>query len=298
METDQLKLFAEVMRVGSFTSVARERRIAPSSVSRAIASLEAELGARLFQRSTRKLSPTEQAMDFFTRVEPLIDEFERARTLITESNQAPSGHVRISVASVYARHRVVPLLKQIRRDYPGISIELLFHDHFVDLIDERIDLAIRLGKLDDSGLVARQLHPMLFHVCASPDYLRANGTPEHPGDIEKHECLLFPRGDYSLSWKFRSTDGRDEEVKISGACTITNSESIRDCCVEGMGLALLPDWLIRNDLQQGRLISLLGQYQVTATDFDSTAWLVYPSRQYLPQKTRVLGDFLVQQLGD
>lgn len=296
MEIDTLKLFTQVMRHGSFTAVASERRIAPSSVSRAIANLENDLGTLLFQRSTRKLSPTEQAVKFFDRIEPLIDEFEAAKNLLTESEHEPVGNLRVSVSAVYGQRRIVPLLKNFRVNYPGITIELIFNDHFVDLIDERIDLAIRLGKLSDSALVARRLHDMKFHVCASRDYLEEFGKPVRPSDIKAHECLLFPRGDYNLNWRFLDKNNHVEEIEISGNCMITNSDSIRECALAGMGLALLPDWLVADDLSSGNLVSVLDSYPVTATDFDSAAWIVYPSRRYLPLKTRLFSDFLLKEL--
>jgi DNA-binding transcriptional LysR family regulator len=296
MDISALKLFIDVMHRNSFTEVANTWRIAPSSVSRSIAALEAELGFSLFQRSTRKLQPTDAGQRYFERVLELIDELDTAREIAADCDEEPRGRLRVTAPSVFGQMYLVPLLPQLHRQYPKLTIELLLSDGYLDLIEERIDVAIRLGSLQDSNYVARRLLDMRFHICASPGFIEQHSKPNTPEEIKQFECLLFPRGGHSLSWLFKNDQGDIEEVAINGRCLITQSDAIRQCALNGMGLALLPDWLIKEDLKLGTLIPLFEDYEVTATDYNSAVWIVRPSRKYLPLKDRVFIEQLQQKV--
>ncbi len=290
MDLDNLYLFIEVVQQGSFAKVARIRNIDPSSVSRAIAKLEAELGIRLFQRSTRKLETTELGAIYFQRIAPLIDELESARRIAVDIDRQPQGTLRVTAGLAFAQQQIVPLLPELAKIYPSLSIELILTDAYLDLIAERIDVAIRLGNLQDSSYMAKHLRKISFYICASPDYLSKHGQPKIPQNIESHNCLLFPRARYSLDWLFRDGTGKVTEIQIKGKYLLTNSLAIRQCAISGMGLALLPDWLVDHDLKSGNLVRLFAEYDVTATDFESSIWLLYPSRTYIPAKTQVFID--------
>ena len=295
MDLDTLSLFVEVMRRGSFADVARARGAAPSSISRAIAGLENELGIRLFQRSTRNLEPTEAALVYFERINPLVNEIETAKQAALDVSEEPKGTLRVTAATVFGQTAIVPLLPGLAEAYPQLSIELYLTDAYLDLVEERIDVAIRLGSLKDSSYIAKRLADLKFYICASPDYLKRYGIPEHPKAIKEHNCLLFPRQNYSLDWLFKDKDGTLTQAPITGKYLITNSEAIKQCAIAGMGLALLPDWLVNDAVSSGKLVTLFHEYEVTATDYDSAAWILYPSREYLPLKTRVFVDFLTQR---
>ena len=297
MDLDNLYLFIEVVQQGSFAKVARIRNIDPSSVSRAIAKLEAELGIRLFQRSTRKLETTELGAIYFQRIAPLIDELESARRIAVEIHQQPQGTLRVTADLAFAQQKIVPLLPKLAKIYPSLSIELIMTDAYLDLIAERIDVAIRLGNLQDSSYMAKHLRKTSFYICASPDYLSKHGQPKIPQNIESHNCLLFPRARYSLDWLFRDGTGKVTEIKIKGKYLLTNSLAIKQCAISGMGLALLPDWLVDRDLKSGNLVRLFAEYDVTATDFESSIWLLYPSRAYIPAKTQVFIEYVLDKLG-
>ena len=292
MKIESLRLFVDVMRHGNFADAARDHGLAPSSVSRAIANLERELGARLFQRSTRKVAPTEAAALFYHRVYPAIREIEAAGEAARDSASGIAGTLHVSAPAVFANNAIVPLLPGFAARYPELCVDLQISDRFVDLVEERIDVAVRLGTLQDSNLVARKLADMRFHVCASPDYLARRGEPRRPAELARHECLLFPRGGYDLDWLFRDDSGEVERIAIRGRYQIANSAAILSCAIAGMGLALLPDWLLRDSFAAGLLRPLFTGYRVTATDFDSAVWLLYPSRAYLPQRTRAFIDYL------
>ena len=292
MDLEVLRTFVEVMRRGSFAAVARDRNLDPSSISRAIATLETELGARLFNRTTRQLSPTEAAVGYFDRIEPMIDELERAALVAADSGDEPRGTLRITAPVTFAQVNLVPLLPEFARRYPALSFELLLTDQMLDLVEARVDLAVRLGKLADSSLIAHRLCDMVYCVCASPDYLRRQGKPASPAELERHECLRYPVQGYGARWRFRRGDGPVNEVAVRGRVVVSNGVALRQCAVSGMGILMLPRWNVAEELRTGALVELFPEYRATASEFDTAAWLLYPSRSYLPLKVRAYADFL------
>ena len=291
MEISVLKIFTEVMRQGSFAAVARKRNIDPSSISRSIAGLEQELGIRLFQRTTRKLSPTEAGITYFHRIEPLLEEMQQAVEMITESEQ-PMGTIKVTTAVSFGCKCIIPLLPELSQLYPKLTVDLMLTDKRVDLLTERIDLAIRLGKIQDSSLTAKRLMLTRYYVCASPEYIRRSPNIVKPEDITNHNCLLFPIPNFRTRWLFKDDRDKITKVPINGNTIISSAIGLRQCALASMGLTLLPHWLIDEDLALGRLIKVLPSYSVTATDFVTSAWLVYPSRSYIPSKVKVFVDFL------
>jgi DNA-binding transcriptional LysR family regulator len=291
-----LQIFVEVMRQGSFAAVARDRHLDPSSVSRMIAGLEAELGIRLFQRTTRRLSPTEAGTAYFERMEPLVEEMQQAIDAAIDSAGQPKGTLRVTTSVSFGQKCIVPLLPDFQARYPDLSVDLLLTDTVVDLLAERIDVAVRLGLLLDSTLIAQQLMRTHYSVCASPHYLKRYGQPETPNDINKHRCLLFPLAGFRSRWIFRDRNGVTSEIPIWGHTIISNAIALQQCTIAGMGLALLPNWLIDDDLRTETLVDVFPTYDVTATNFSTAIWLVYPSRAYVPLKVRVLTEFLKQSI--
>ncbi|MEM7648048.1 MAG: LysR family transcriptional regulator [Cyanobacteria bacterium P01_A01_bin.70] len=292
MDVSTLQLFVEVVRQGSFAAVARDRRLDPSSVSRAIANLEKELGVRLLQRTTRQLSPTEAGLTYFERVEPLVEELHQALAVTTDMSQQPKGQLRVTASVSFGLTCIVPLLPQFEAQYPDLTVDLLLTDAVVDLLAERVDLAVRLGRLADSTLMAQRLMPTRYSVCASPAYLSRAAPLRQPQDVEHHDCLRFPLAGFRSRWRFQDHDGGLTEVAVSGRTVISSAIALQQCAIAGMGLALLPHWLIDADIQRGDLVRVLPEYAVTATDFNTAAWLVYPSRSYVPRKVRVFINFL------
>ncbi|MEA5464114.1 LysR family transcriptional regulator [Leptothoe sp. PORK10 BA2] len=296
MDLSALELFIDVMQQHSFAAVARSRNIDPSSVSRVIAKLERDLNIRLFQRSTRKLQPTEAGQLYFDRVFPAVTELTVARQQAMEVSQTPRGTLRVTAPGVFAEKQLTPLLPEFARRYPELRVELLLVDAYLDLIAERIDVAIRVGALRDSTYRFQKLRSIEFFICAGPGYLAEHGVPERPEEIVDHRCLLFPRRDHSLSWLFRDEAGAITEMPIQGQYLITNSAAIRNCAVANMGLTLLPDWLIEKDIAIGQLVRLFSRYTVTATDFNSGVWLLYPSQGFISRKTQIWIDYLGDNL--
>ena len=296
MDLSVLQIFIEVMRHGSFAAVARERNIDPSSVSRTVAGLESELGIRLFQRTTRKLSPTEAGMTYFERIEPLIEEMQQAADIAKDISGNPKGTIRVSCSVSFGIKCIIPLLPEFQAKYPELTIDLLLTDSVVDLLNERIDVAIRLGQPTDSTLIMQKLMETRYSVCASPDYLQQYGQPQIPKDIESHNCLLFPLIGFKTRWIFKHKTGNVQEIPVRGNTIISNAIALQQCAISGMGLTLLPHWLIDEDINTGKLVRLFPDYQVTATNFNTAAWLLYPSRAYIPLKVRVFVEELRKHL--
>lgn len=297
MDLSILELFATVARRGSFAMVAKERNLDPSSVSRAVATLEAELGVRLFQRTTRRMTLTEAGEIYLARVEPLIEELSRAREAAAGTTQAPRGTLRLTASATYGQVCITPLIGPLHARYPDLRIECLFTDANVDLIAERIDLAVRLAPTIEGDLIAAKLHDTNYRIVASPAYLAARGKPARPADLSQHRCVVFHLRPFRTRWIFRDAKGRIEEVPIDGDVVLSLASTIRDAAEAGIGPALLPHWLTNPGIKAGTLVDLFPNHAVTATTFDTGAWLVYPSRAYLPTKVRVAIDFLREHLG-
>jgi DNA-binding transcriptional LysR family regulator len=298
MDTENMRIFVEVAQRGSFASVARDRDIDPSSVSRAIALLEDEVGVRLFQRSTRRVMLTEAGKIYLARVAALVDELDHASEEARGMSIDPTGTLRLTTSVAFGNTRLIPLLPEFVKRYPQIKLELLFTDTVIDLVSERVDLAIRLARRFDADFIATKLRDSDYRVCASPKYLKKNIRPATPQDLQQHNCLLFPLPNFRSRWIFKNKKGKLEEVAIHGDVSILNGLALRDCALAGMGPVLMADWLIDEEIAKGNLIDLFPSYRVTANEFDNAVWLGYPSRAHLPNKVRVMIDFLKQHLGN
>lgn len=292
MDLESLRLFVEVAKRGSFATVARDHDLDPSSVSRLVAVLEAELGVRLFQRSTRRITLTEAGDLFLAKVEPLVVELESAREAAKSVSTEPSGTLRLTASVTFGHLSLVPLLPEFRRLYPAVKLDCIFTDENLDLVENRIDLAVRLAPGVTGDLVVTKLVDTYYRVVASPKYLAASPSLNTPADLAGHACLLFPYRIFRPNWLFKDARGTVTEVSVRGDVTLSTAQALRDAALLGLGPALLPHWLVAAALKEGSLVDLFPNYAVTATSFETAAWLVYPSRAYLPNKVRVMIDFL------
>lgn len=298
MDTRLLTIFLDVVQAGGFASAARHLQQDPSSISRSIGALEHELGVRLFQRTTRKMALTEAGRQFAARVEPLLAELQHAREEVRFESRAPRGRLSVSASVAFGQICVMPHMPEFCERYPDIALDLKFTDRNVDLVAERVDLAIRLGPSVDADVVASRLMTTRYRVCASPDYMRRYGGPSEPAGLAAHRCVCFDLPEFQTRWRFKSpTSGQVEEVAITPRMTLSVALTVRDAALAGLGPALVADWLVEGDLGTGALIDLFPRHAVTATTFETAAWLLYPSRSFLPRKTRVMADFLRERLG-
>lgn len=297
MNIDNLKLFHETAKLGSFAAVARQHESDPSNISRAIAQLEQQLGIRLFQRSTRKLSLTEAGSRFLDRTEPLLNELDQAVDEAQSFNHQPKGTIRLTASVSFGQTCLVPLLPDFRKRYPDLSLEMQFTDAVVDIVESGIDLACRLAPPSQADLVGTALFSTHYRVCVSPEYAHAHSEIKKPKDLENHPCLVFTIPEYKSTWYFRKPQRKNQSVSIQSQISISNAIALKQCVLQGLGPALLPNWLVDKELDSGKLVRLFPEYECTATTYDTNVWLLYPSRHYLPHKTRVLIDFLKEKLG-
>lgn len=296
MDTDLLKSAALVARQGSFAAAARAMNVDPSSVSRAVASLEAELGLRLFQRTTRSLRTTEEGELFLRRVAPLLEELDQAREAAAESVRRPSGALKMTASVAFAQECVVPHLGAFSRRFPDVTVELLPTDANLDVAANGIDLAIRLAAAPKGDLISARLLRTRYVVCAAPGYLAGHGTVDAPRDLADRDCLRFALPEFRTRWRFRRPGSAPFEVPVSGRLIIANALALRRAALDGLGPVLLADWLVGRDLAEGRLVDLFPDHECTATEFDTGAWALYPSRSFLPLKVRAMIDFLREAL--
>jgi DNA-binding transcriptional LysR family regulator len=297
METSHLRVFVDVAQQRSFAAVARDSNVDPSSVSRVIATLEAQLGVRLFQRTTRKLALTEAGESFLARVGPLVDELDHAQDEARSLRSEPSGTLRLTASVAFGQICLVPVLPAFRRALPRLRLELLLTDTNLDLVADRIDLAIRLAPSYQGDVIGTKLFPTRYRVVASPDYLARDGAPETPRDLSARSCLLFPLRNFRERWLFRRGDVT-EQIPVRGNLLLSTALALRSAALDGLGPVLLANWHVDTDLAAGRLIDLFPEHEVTATTFDTAAWMLYPSRSYLPHKVTATIEFLRKHLGE
>lgn len=293
MDLNTLKTALRVAELGSFSAVAREADLNHSSVSRAIAALEDRLGLRLFQRTSQTLSLTAEGEQYFRRVAPLVEEMEEARRDARNERTKPRGLLRLTASVAYGTKQIVPHLTALHKRAPELEVELILSDGNLDLIAERIDLAIRLAPAPDGELISSRLHSTRYHVAASPDWIERNGLPDSPDALGDVACVRGTLPGHRDTWQFRDPNiGHVSEVAISGPVLISNPLAQLEAARTGLGPALLADWLLREDLKAERLVTLLPNHDATPTTFETAAWLLYPSRTYLPAKVRVAIDHL------
>jgi len=290
---DTLALFRAFIRVveaGSFTRVAQEQNSSQPTVSRQVAALEEHLGTRLFTRTTRKLTLTDDGRGFYERARLAIEAVSEAEDAVGRRRSRPSGALRLAMPVVFGRLRVIPHLKEFLTRYPEVSIDLVMNDANADLVEEGIDLAIRSGEIADSSLIARKIGVTRRVVVAAPSYLRGKALPKHPADLAAHDCLTFTGIPAGVRWQFESPEG-PVSVEVKGRVRTRNSEGIREALLSGLGIGFAPIWHFTDEIESGRLRILLHGYEPKPESIHAA----YPSRRFVPQKTRVMIDFLEQR---
>lgn len=297
METRYLRLFLDVFRRGSFAAVARDHGMDPSSVSRTIAGLEADLGFGLFDRTTRKLSPTEAGEVYYQRIAPLIEDLERATELAGGSAKSPRGTLRVLAPVSYSLLNVVPLLPSFFEAYPGIKLDLQLTDALLDLVENRIDVAIRLGPLSDTTYVSQELAPMRSYVCASPEFIERHGCPRRPSELAKYPCLLLNMPGFGNRWLYRDAAGAEAHVDVEGRLRTSNAIALKDLALAGAGIILQAEWIVGQELKRGELVDLFPEHEFTASYFTNSIWTLRPSRSHEPAKVRAFIEFLRGALG-
>ena len=288
-----LEAFVRVAETQSFSEAARRMRVGKSVVSREIAALEAELGVRLINRTTRSLSLTDAGRGYFERAQRILADLEDANRAVSEHGESPRGRLRVSAPLSFGFLHLAPALAEFVALYPDVQVDAALNDRFVDLVNEGFDVAVRIGSLDDSRLIARKLAPARRVVCASPKYLDARGRPETPDDLTGHDCLINTNIPLGREWRFERPDGSPWPVNVSGRIRFDNGDAVRVCAANGLGLASLPSFIVGADLQSGALVSLLEPFLPQGVNINA----VYPHARHLSSAVRAFVDFLAGRFG-
>ena len=289
-----MRLFLTVVQAKSLSGAGRQFGLAPASVSRQITALENDLGVRLLNRTTRRLSLTEAGEAYLERAERLLEDFDELRDAVSQLSFRPRGTLRILSRISLGTQHVVPLIPTFQAQYPDLKIDLWLTDVDHDLSEHNIDLAIRTGNLADSTLIGRRLASSPRLVCATPQYWKQHGRPETPEDLQDHNCLTyrFEFGTTAALWQFRNDDGHSTNIRVAGNFSTNNGQSLRLANLSGLGVALLPAWSVKEHLMDGTLERVLSDYETTVSDLDTGIYAVYLSRRNLPVKTRLFIDHL------
>lgn len=292
LDINDMLIFAQVVKARSFSGAAQRLGQSRSRVSKAVARLETALGVVLLHRSTRRLGLTEVGEAYFEHCERIVDELALADNTVHRLYQAPRGTLKVSASVAFGTLHVAPALPRFMAQFPELKVDMTINDRLVDLVDEGYDLALRITPAPDDHLVARRLAPIRRKVCGSPDYLAWHGLPRRPEDLKHHNCLDYTHMSTQGEWRLKGPDG-DMAIPVSGSLRINDDEALSQAVVGGLGLALLPTFIIGRELQAGRLIEVLPGYVPVERFLYAVHW---PNR-HLPPKVRVFIDYLLQRFG-
>ena len=288
----EMAVFSKVVAAGSLSAAARELGLSPALISRRLAGLEARLGVRLINRTTRSLRLTDEGAGYYDTCTRVLAEIEEADAAVSAGRVEPQGVIKVAMPASFGHRHVAPLIPEFASRYPQVRLALSLSDRNVNVIDEGFDLAIRIAHLEDSSLAARRLAPNRRVVCASPAYLERHGTPLTPQDLTRHNCLTA--NDFVMSWDYKEPDGRAGSVRVTGRYACDNWEVLREWALAGMGVALKSTWDVHRHLEDGSLVSVCPGYTFGS---DVAIYAVYPHRRFLPAKTRVFIEFLAASFG-
>ena len=285
---EEMHTFIRVVKAGSLSGAAERLDIARSAVSRRLADLESRLGVQLLTRTTRRINLTESGRQYYERCQRILADMEEAELAITSGDIALSGTIRIAAPLSFGISHLSPLLNAFLQQHPEVKLELDLNDRTLNFMEEDVDLAIRIGHLPDSSLVARKLASAQLILCASPAYLARHGKPTQPQDLEQHTGLTYSYAE-SHYWHFEGDDGNDIAIRIHDRMRANNGDVLLKAALDGLGILMTPSFIGTEAIQQGKLIPILTDYALSAGDI----YAIYPKQRYLPQRLRVLIDYLV-----
>ncbi|WP_432720822.1 LysR family transcriptional regulator [Jeongeupia wiesaeckerbachi] len=279
--------FVAVVETHSFTAAANRLGVSVAHISRQVSTLEQRLATRLLYRTTRKVSVTEAGQLYYRHCRPLLDGLREAEQALSQAQDRPTGHLRITAPVYYGEQVIAPLLHRYLQAQPSVSAELNLDNRKVDLVADGYDLGIRLGPMDESSLMVRQLGSRTHHVCASPGYLAQFGEPHTLAELKHHQCLVGTLN----AWRFKDAEGRTHEIGVTGRMRCNSGAALVDAALRGLGLVQLPDYYVRAHLSSGRLRSLLGAYTLT-----DGIWANTPRNHFVPLKVQGFIALLAESL--
>lgn len=287
-----MRVFATVVEAGSFAAAAQRLGLSRAMVSKHMAHIENHLGARLLNRTTRRLSLTETGSVYFTHCQQILKDLEEAELVATRLTSSPRGTLRVAAPLEFGMMHIGPLLPDYLSLYPEIRLDFTLENRLVHLVEEGYDMAIRLGATPEAGLITRKLATDGFVVCASPDYLQRHGVPRVPADLMRHTCLNYTGLATGAEWRFVGRDG-EHTVRMDGNLRANNADMLRNAALGGAGIIVVPRFLVGPDIRAKRLQTVLTEYKTQ----ELSIYVIYPSRKYLSAKVRSFIDFLASRLG-
>ncbi|EPC03069.1 hypothetical protein L861_22430 [Litchfieldella anticariensis FP35 = DSM 16096] len=289
-ESSALATFALVVETGNFTRAAERLGVSKSVVTRRISALEASLNVKLFNRTTHHVTPTDIALAFYERTRRILDDLDEAVDAVTSASAEPRGLVRMAAPLAFTTMHVMPAVATLLEQHPRFEVQVEQDDRYLDLVAEGFDMAIRIGALKDSTLVARRLAPIRRLVVCSPEYANRHGIPATPQELHAHDCLIYTNATPAEQWRFL-VDGKWESIRTKGRFKGNNAEMLRDAALRGLGLAALPAFIVGKEVDRGDLQAVLLDYPLK----DSTLYAVYPPTRRLATKVRTVVDFFAER---
>lgn len=288
-----IAVFVGVVDAGSFTAAAEALSISQPVVSKSVTRLEERLGARLLNRTTRRLSLTEAGAELYQRSQQALKQIEDAELEVARFQTEPRGTLRVNAPMSFSILHLAPVLHEFVARFPGLRLDLNLDDRFVDLVEEGYDLIVRIGRLPDSTLVARRITQCRLAICASPSYLQQHGEPQTPDDLLNHNCLMYTLSSSPRAWRLVSPDGEERMIPLRGNVALNNGLAQRALALNGVGIIMLPTFYVGDELRAGKLKSIL-QHWVPP---DAAVYAVYAERRNLSPKVRAFVDFLAAKFG-
>jgi DNA-binding transcriptional LysR family regulator len=287
-----LAVFAKVVEARSFAAAATELGLSKATVSKAVSRLEAKVGTRLFNRTSRRLALTDAGRKLADRAARILQDGEAAENEALSQSVTPRGLVRLAAPMSFGVLHVAPLIPDFLRAYPDVSVDLHLSDAMVDVIGEGFDAALRIATLPDSSLIARRLCTVQPYIVAAPSYLKAHGTPNHPLRLAEHACLSYAYQQSPDTWRFTNAKGEAATVRPAGPLRVNNGDAMLPALIAGVGIGLLPDFIVQPALDDGRLVTLLKDWPLPAS---ALHWVTPPGGPR-PARVEVLGEFLAARL--
>jgi DNA-binding transcriptional LysR family regulator len=291
-KVSEIAAFARVVEAGGFSAAARQTGVTPSAISKQVTHLEDRLGARLLNRTTRSLSLTEEGAAFYERTKPILAALDEAEQAVSRLAGAPRGTLRVSMPLAFGQIHVAPILPRFAARFPEVSVEVVTTERYVHLVEEGIDVAIRIGEIPDQSMVIRKIAPNRRVVCASPGYLAARGAPERPEDLARHNCLTYLQQGPKVDWQF-GEGAEATTVRVSGTVQTNSFTVLREAALAGLGVTRIAAHVVGDDLRSGALVALLTDREAN----DGDVFAVYPAARHLSPKVRGFIDFLVETIG-
>ena len=290
---DAMHIFVRIAELGSFTAVAEQMGLARSVVTRQIAALESHLGVKLMVRNTRRLSLTSAGSAYLEKCKVVLDLIEAAEASVMEERLTPRGNIRIGVPLSFGLKKLTPMLLEFSERYPDINLEIVFDDHQMNLIEEGMDLSIRIATQLAPGDIVRKLGSCQLFTVASPDYLKQHGRPNHPSELTNHECLGYTLTANGMSWGFM-VEGHLETFYIRSRIKANNGDALTEAAARGLGITRQPDFIVDDYLATGQVETILDEFNAAELGI----YAILSSNRYVPHRVRVLLDFLANRLSE